>query len=363
MVVHEAQSGVGHRFRRGLQGLENWSDSRNVLDALNDVGITTDFTKWPARDGMVFDAWGEPYPVHSDAPLFYLLERGPGPGTLDTALLNQAVEAGVEVRFNRPVRHIEGAGIVGTGPKSAIGYHFDTRSPNGFWAICDDQLAPQGYAYLLALEGKGTLKTCLFTGFKDEALYLKRTVEAFQRLVDVEIVNPVEHGGAGNFRIPQSAKSGRHPIVGEQAGFQDPLWGFGIRPAITSGVLAARSILEGVSYDLLWRQGIAAGMECAVVNRALYGLLGNRGYRWILRHRALGKDARTTLHAHCRPSIVERLLAPIGHWRYRSSRHDTACNHIDCNCVWCRHCYTQDLHNAGAGSRAQSQRDAFGLDE
>lgn len=45
--------------------------------------------------------------------------------------------------------------------------------------------------------------------------------------------------GVGNFRIPGTALSGTHPVVGEQAGFQDTLWGFGMREAITSGVLAA----------------------------------------------------------------------------------------------------------------------------
>ena len=53
-------------------------------------------------------------------------------------------------------------------------------------------------------------------------------------------MNPILHGGAGNFHIPVRAVSGMHPVVGEEAGFQGFLWGFGMRYAIVSGVLAAR---------------------------------------------------------------------------------------------------------------------------
>jgi hypothetical protein len=55
----------------------------------------------------------------------------------------------------------------------------------------------------------------MFSGFKQEKRYVQRTVAAFQRLVGLEMKNPRPHGGSGNFRIPASAYSGRHPRVGE----------------------------------------------------------------------------------------------------------------------------------------------------
>lgn len=65
--------------------------------------------------------------------------------------------------------------------------------------------------------------------------------------------NPRPRGAVGNVRLPASAVSGRHPVAGEQAGFRDALLGFGMRQAIRSGVLGARSPLEGRGYDALWR--------------------------------------------------------------------------------------------------------------
>lgn len=341
VVVHEAQAEVGYRFQGDLQGLENWTTAQNALAALWSVGIGTQFKRRACREGIVFDAWGRPYTVRSEEPLFFMVERGPGPDSFDTALQVQAQALGVEVRFNSRVHHLKGPAVFATGPKGAdaiaVGYHFDTPMADGFWAICDDTLAPKGYAYLLIMNGKGTVKSCMFAGFKEEALYVERTVEAFQRLVGLRMDNPRPHGGVGNFRIPATARSGSHPVVGEQAGFQDTLWGFGMRAAVTSGVLAARSLLDGGDYDRQWRRTLGATMEAAVVNRALYSLLGNRGYRWVLSRANGATDARMLLHRYYRPTPVKRLLLPLARWRFQSRRKDESCNHIDCSCVWCRH--------------------------
>jgi flavin-dependent dehydrogenase len=315
VIVHEAQAAVGHRFKRDLQGLENWTTRQDALAALRDLGITTAFRMLPCCQGTAFDAWARAYAVRSDEPFFYMVERGPGPDTLDTALLRQAVELGVEVRFHSRVQPGQGAAIYATGPKAAdtiaVGYHFDTRMPDGFWVICDDSLAPRGYAYLLVMGGKGTVKSCMFTRFEQKALYVRRTVEAFERLVGLEMIDPRAHGGVGNFHIPASARSGTNAQVGELAGFQDALWGFGMRTAITSGVIAARSLLEGDNYDRRWRQELGALMATAMVNRALYSRGGNRGYRWLLRQLAGHPDPRMLLHRYYRPSRIKRLLAPL----------------------------------------------------
>ena len=274
------------------------------------------------------------------APLFYMVERGPGPGTLDSALLAQARESGVEVRFNSRVRQIEGPGILAAGPRAAdaiaVGLHFETSMPDGWWVICDDDLAPQGYAYLLVTNGRGTVKSCMFSGFKRESEYVARTVDRFRKLVGLEMRNPQPHGGAGNFRIPGSAYSGPHPMVGEQAGFQDTLWGFGMRFAVISGILAARSLLDGSNYDARWRDAMNPLLRPAVVNRAVYGALGNIGYSRFLRKASKSNEVRGLLRQYYGPSWLKSLLYPWARWRVQSQRRDVTCNHIDCTCVWCR---------------------------
>jgi len=151
-----------------------------------------------------------------------------------------------------------------------VGYHFETKMENGFWVICDDNVAPKGYAYLLIMDGFGTVKSCMFSGFKQEKVYVQRTVQAYQRLVGLEMKNPRPHAGTGNFYIPKSAYSGIHLLVGEQAGFQDTMWGFGMRLAMSSGILAAQSLLTMENYDSLWQRELKPQLDTSVVNRAAY---------------------------------------------------------------------------------------------
>ena len=357
VLVHEAQGEVGNRFDGDFQGLENWTSQQDVLDQLRELGITTKFSMLPCDRGYAFDAWGERYDLTSSKMLFYVVERGPGAGTLDTALLEQARGLGVEVRFNSRLDHMaEGPGVLAVGPKAAdaiaVGYHFETAMQDGFWGIFDDEIAPQGYAYLLVMNGRGTVKSCMFSGFKQEQLYVERTVSAFQRLTGLEMVNPRPHGGAGNFRIPMRAVTGVHPVVGEQAGFQDFLLGFGMRYAIVSGVLAARSLLEGKDYDPLWQRELEPLMASSMVNRVIFNMLGNRGYRWILRRNQTRHwDAQRVLHWAYQPWPIKRLLLPWARRHYHSHRRDESCDHVNCTCVWCRHGTHRD---AGTGKSCSS---------
>jgi len=340
VVVHEAQQEVGHRFGADFQGLENWSTKGDVLDVFQAAGITTAFERLACANGTAFDAWDGRHAIRSAEPLFYLVERGPGKGTLDSALLAQALALGVEVRFGSRKTSLEGPGILAVGPKAAdaiaVGYHFETDMPDGFWLILDDNLAPQGYSYLLVMRGRGTVKSCMFSGFKQERVYVERTVERFQRLVGLEMRNPRPHGGAGNFRVPATAVSGSHPVAGEQAGFQDAFAGFGMRYAILSGVLAAKSLLTAGDYDALWRDEIKTIVETSVINRAVYTLLGNRGYRWLLRSQAWIGDERAFLRWLYGAASARRVVLSWAQRRYRSQREDASCNHVDCTCIWCR---------------------------
>mgnify|MGYP005848935249 CR=1 FL=1 len=340
VVVHEAHQEVGHRFGADLQGLENWSTNGDVLAELQAAGITTAFEKLACSRGTAFDAWGRRHELRSAKPLFYLVERGPRRGSLDSALLEQALALGVEVRFGNRKTSIEGPGVLAVGPKAAdaiaVGYHFETGMPDGFWLILDEQVAPQGYGYLLVMRGRGTVKSCMFTGFKQERVYVERTVDRFRRLLELEMRDPRPHGGAGNFRLPATAVSGGRPIAGEQAGFQDAFAGFGMRYAIFSGVLSAHALLGAVQYDPAWRSAIKPTIETSIVNRALYTLIGNRGYRWLLRSQAWSGDTRRFLRWLYGPGFARRALLPWAHRRYRSRRDDESCNHVDCACVWCR---------------------------
>tara|TARA_R110002096_G_scaffold22170_1_gene71451 strand:- start:9303 stop:10457 length:1155 start_codon:yes stop_codon:yes gene_type:complete len=340
VLVREWKSDVGHRFHDDFQGLENWTRDDDVLDELSSAGITADFEHHAFMSGTVFDPSGQSYPVQGKRPLFYLLRRGSAEGTLDRALLDQAIAAGVEVRFNDRVREFTGAGVLAAGPRQAgviaAGHLFETDMPDGAWLALGHAVAPGGYAYLLVQGGRGTVASCMFTGFRDQAKHVAAAVEFFRTHAGLEMRNPRAFGGYGNMRLPITAMQGGHPVIGEHAGFQDALAGFGMRHAIRSGVLAAQSILDTGDYTARWQAELGPWLKAGVVNRLVFNAAGEPGMKL-----AIGRLARSNadelLKRAYGPSPLKRLLLPIAQRRYRAPLTDPSCNHIDCNCVWCQH--------------------------
>ena len=340
VTVREWHADVGHRFHEDFQGLENWSRAGDALDELRSAGIATDFEHHAFDSGTVFDPAGRRYPVRGVRPLFYLVRRGRTDGTLDRALLDQARAAGVEVRFGDRVRNFDTAGVLATGPRQAgviaVGYVFDTDMADGAYLALGNRLAPGGYAYLLIQGGRGTMASCIFTGFRDQARHLAATGEFFARHVGLQMHNPRPFGGFGNIRLPTSAVQGGHPVIGEHAGFQDALAGFGMRYAIRSGVLAAQSIVEGRDYADLWQRELGPWLKAGIVNRFVLNLTGEAGMKLAVK-RLTRRDAGRVLERAYRLSLPKRLLLPAArHW-YHAARTDPSCNHVDCDCVWCTH--------------------------
>ena len=277
-------------------------------------------------------------------PLVYLVERGPGPSSLDAALLRQALALGVEVRFGSRVQRLEGPGIVATGPKRAdavaAGYHFRTAMADGFWLVLDDALAPQGYAYLLVMNGQGTVKSCLFAGFEHQRSYVERTLARFRRLVGLEMQEMRFHAGVANIHLPTTALAGAHPLAGECAGFQDGLAGFGMRYALTSGHLAGLACATGDldGYEAAYRRRIRPLIRAATVNRYLYGRAGTRGYRALVERVSGASDPRAWLRTHYAHHWWTSLIHPIAR-KYTARLQAAAAAHEcreGCDCTYCR---------------------------
>ena len=340
VVVHERRPHVGGRFHGDFQGLENWSSEDDVVAELARNGIAPTFDCHAVHDGVAFDAWGERYAIGNEAPLYYLVRRGRNPGTLDRGLLQLAQSLGVEVRFSDGVKQANGMTVLAGGPRVAdaiaAGYVFETDMADGNWVCFDNRLAPLGYSYLLVHNGRGTVAACLFTDFKRQADYVARTVAAFRDRVGLTMRNARRLGGYANFRLPRTGVQGDHLVVGEHAGFQDALAGFGMRYALRSGLLAARSIIEDTDYTALWRRELLPQLRAGITNRFLFNSVGEHGWRWALRHQLQGTGARTALRRLYGETLWSRLLFPIAHWRYRAPLRDRSCDHHQCSCVWCQ---------------------------
>src|SRR5262249_29655039 len=163
-VVRELRTDVGGRFHGDFPGIENWTTRGDVLEELSRLGIGPGVYYAPVREGRFFDPPRRAFALRAPDPVFYLVRRGCGRGTLDTALKEQALSCGVQIRLGDRTGAGDQPAIVSHGPRGcaavAVGYVFDTPMPDGIFGVLSDELAPKGYSYLLVRGGLGTVASC-----------------------------------------------------------------------------------------------------------------------------------------------------------------------------------------------------------
>jgi flavin-dependent dehydrogenase len=332
--VYERRDDVGARFIGEYQILENYSRREDVLEELREMGIELDFELRPADWASLYDDRGSCHKVTSSQPYGYFLRRGPEPGTLDRGLLAQARDLGVEVHFNKRLAPEE-ADIVATGPGPADGIAkevaFHTNSPDRIDVIFDPGLAPGGYAYFFALRGWATLGVALLKDYGRLESQFEKAVERFKSMAPFEMESPRPGYSYMNFFLHKSSERNGSLFAGEAGGFQDYMFGLGIRYALVSGHLAARSLIEGVDYDWLWSERFQAMMRSSVASRLFYEALGRYGLRFF-GWQASRRDFRNFLYSWARPAWWRLVVRPFAEKLFGRADH---CAH-KIPCVWCR---------------------------
>ncbi|NIT13555.1 MAG: NAD(P)-binding protein [Candidatus Dadabacteria bacterium] len=341
--VYEKQSDVGLRFNGDFQGIENWSTKVDALQFFRSIGLSINFLCKPFNEYEFYGPSMKSYKIRTSRPLFYLVERGENVVSLDNGLKKLAIEAGVKFIWNKKVDKVSGNMIVGTGPAAADviakGIVFQTSYPNTCLGFLDNRLAQKGYAYLLVNQGKATFATVLFEDFKHINSYFDRAVDTLKQVIKIDIEQQKEFGGYGNFTLNHTTeKKNKVLYVGEAAGFQDALWGFGLRYAALSGYLAAQSILHNKSYEQMCNEKIVPMMQTSFANRWLFAHLGNFGFEKALSRISETKDIIEKLYKQYNPSAFKNLVFLVARQWYRSRVVDKQCLHVDCDCIWCRHC-------------------------
>lgn len=334
--VHEARSDVGTRFIGDLQIIEAASEREPVPEFLERIGIERNFYFRPAMSATFFDHRGRSRAIEAKAPFGYFIKRGAEEGTLDRGLLEQARRLGVEVLFNSRLAP-ESADIVATGPSTPDGLAremtWKSDEAERVEVLFNHKLSPGGYAYLFILDGIATFGCAIVADFRKIDEYFDHSFAALKKL-HAFTVPPITRTGYSymNFHLKQQSTRGTSRWVGEAAGFQDYLFGLGIRYALTTGSLAARSILEERSFDELWRQQLGAKQETSLVNRFLYEAGGNTGLSVFVRQAAGASDFHAYLAGWHRTTWWKSMLAPFVRrlWRQNGRCHHKPAEH------WCR---------------------------
>ena len=315
VTVFEKHGDCGQRFHGDMQGLENWSVDGDIVESLQAMGLVINFDCHPFTDLTVSNG-ARTWEFSCRKPAFYLVKRGDIPGSLDQGLKQQAEALGVEIRYGTELPIME-ADIIATGPRPhhlfaiAKGVIFQTGMDDLAYGLVNDAAAFQGYAYLLVSKGYGCMCTVLFDRFGEINNCFAATREMFGRLVALEMENPRPVGGMGSFTARPLYRRGQGVCVGEAAGLQDLLWGFGMRSAITSGFLAAVSIIENSSYEAAAAKFFHHRLRASVVNRFFWERFGGGDYAWIMNRLGKAADPLGFLYSYYNFNMLQRIAYPL----------------------------------------------------
>jgi flavin-dependent dehydrogenase len=313
--IFEKNEDVGSRFHGDFQGLENWSDKEDVLELFKGMNIDINFKHNPFLELKISNE-SKIWNFRCKRPAFYLVKRGSKEKTLDTALKNQALDLGVNIHFKETIPENE-ADIIATGPiknkiyAAAKGITFKTSFKNTAVGLVNNNAALNGYSYLLIADGQGCMATVLFNNFSNMNYYLKQTKRIFNDKFDLNLEEVGNMGGIGSFSSENIFKQGKSLYVGEAAGLQDFLWGFGIKSAVTSGYLAAKSIINGKDYEKCAESFFEDKLKAGMVNRYLWERFCFLDYSFIVDRIYNAKDPLKFLNYFYNTNFIHKMIYPF----------------------------------------------------
>ena len=333
VTVFEKQKTCGARFHADLQAFENWTTDIDVLKDPKNMNIKVNFHCEPLKKLFIYDHLSNRTIIKSKKPMGYVVVRGPSKISMDTGLMKQAVNAGVKLKFG----HSEKVNyqVVSTGPSGADvlakGVTFRTKTKDMLVVITDDNIAPKGYTYLFISKGYGVLSTALFTHFHKVYEYYLKMRQRADEILNLNMYKVKEFGGYCNFYLERDYVRDGNIFTGESAGLQDYLLMFGLRYAITSGYIAAKSIVNNGDYSRMINNRFSKQLRISLVNRFLFEKIGNRGYKFVIRLLHGSEDPMRLMHNLYTKPCYYRLLLPLA--KLSMGKRD---RHRYCNCTWCR---------------------------
>ena len=316
--VYEKNKDVGMRFNGDLEGLENWSEKKDVIEELKDFNIKINFDCDPVSSLKVSNGTEEKI-IANEKPFFYLTKRGRFLGCLDAGLKKQAEKLGVKIFFKKTLPKEE-VDVVATGsiikesPAVDKGIVFRTKSEDAEVMLLNHEMAFKGYSYLFITKGYGCICSLVFDELQKIDECFEKTKNYFIGKYDLKIKYPKSVGGIGSFslkhRLEEKYKHGMTLFVGEAAGLQDCLWGFGMRYAFESGYLAAQSVIIGKDYEKMAKKRFTNKLKASIVNRYIWEKLDKTNFSAVIKH---AEACEKNLYPLYNYTLWQRLLYPRAH--------------------------------------------------
>ena len=259
-TVFEKKSHPGGRFIRDFQCLRNFGNKNiDPIKELKELGIFIKSYKKLMRIVRYSRLYS--FEVISDnKPIYYLVLRGKNKNSIDTQLANYALKIGVNIVYNTKL-NIDEADIVAKGPQKSDIFAYgelyqDVDINDTGYVFLDMKYSPTGYLYVLPGEKKGEIE--IVNATYDSTVNIRKLRILYHKAIRENIIlknmlngatKITETRGIGCCTLLNKPYQNNKYYVGEAAGLQDVTAGFGIRYAIISGYLAAKSIISNQDYE------------------------------------------------------------------------------------------------------------------
>ena len=317
--VYDIREDSGARFDGDFQGIENWTSDVDFFDEMREWGL--DPLEFKSDDFGVIDLVHPDDKItkpRTDGVAFRVVERGTAEHTIDQGFKRMAIESGANIHYGIR-REAEECDIVAAGPKEssavAFGEIFETSHPNIVVFQLNDKLAPGAYSYMIIIDGIGLICTCLWRKQRKSGRFLNETIAWYEDHYDLNRAPIKRVGGKGDFGLPGKYVHEGRFYVGEAGGLQDFMWGFGMRYAVTSGVVAAKAILGECDYEQDVRKRLVPLVRASAINRFLMNRAGNRGFKLVANHwmrdQKRNGDGLNFMRWLYKPGLLRRTLWPI----------------------------------------------------
>lgn len=365
--IHESGKHCGKR-NSGFQFLENWTLEKNVLDFLEEIHVDKNFYCKPWNSQEFLSPTSKSYVGKSDEALLYLVKRGPEEDSIDSSLERQTTNNGIRIIYQSNLDNKE-ADIIARGAGKPFAFcvkrkRFELERPDVSIVLLDNTLSHNSYSYFIVNDGKAEIACCNPHCRKDcrqdheqraeiaccntpcpqdRKQRFETTVRKFEEILKTKIDKAKDFSdfvSFGNYpekrditclnKCSPTTKKDNTYYVGEAAGFQDYLGGFGMVYAFQSGYYAAKSISEEIDYDELWKSGFQRQLRISLRNRILYDKLSNKDFEaiicvlrcrnYLLEKLQIKNDFRSTMKKFYGGSIGSTLLREMVLLRKRVGR-------------------------------------------
>lgn len=281
VVIYEKLANIGAKLKPNTQLLGNWETKEEILTYLKKFNVDVNY-KTRIKDVILYppNLKRKAEIIGDTRPVGYVVVRG-GKDSFENYLAEKAKREGVRIitGFKEKVD----AKVIATGAMrvEAIiwGGVFEGSFNKGLAEVFFNyRYAPTGYIYLLPHSKKiATLALGIRPWQGNVKSFFEKAISKHPLIKERISGARLLHNFSGfiNFRIPKSAIEGDSLLVGEAAGFQDESFGFGMRYAVLSGYLAAKSILENKNYDQLWKKAFLHELRKTHRLRVILDRVGN----------------------------------------------------------------------------------------